>query len=295
MTPFDQKTANTIKRVPFVITDEERGLLPRFANRPPAAALPQESSGLTRRYPPYPERYTFEPSERWVRAVVGDVAVVDSRSQILVWEPRHKVPEYGFPVEHVRTDLLTPSEGVPEPGVFYRPRTTDVKWFDLHLGERHIPFAAWAWNEPGLEGYLGVNWFLGVLDGWYEEDQPVMTHPRDPHNRVDALPSSRHVAVKVNGRVIAETNDPVLVYETGLPTRYYFPIEAVDFSALTETEDWSECPYKGYSDRYWRSSEGEDLIAWSYSDPRPELSVIAGRIAFYNERVELLVDGESVN
>ncbi|WP_082198236.1 DUF427 domain-containing protein [Paenibacillus sp. FJAT-27812] len=295
MTHHDPSTSISINRVPFIISDAERRDIPRFEKRPIDAILPTESLTLTRRFVPYPDRFTFESSARWIRAVVGDIAVVDSRSQILVWEPRHKVPEYGFPIEHVRTDLLIPSQERPEPREFYRPQTTDVSWFDLKLGERHIPFAAWSWNVEGLKGYLGVNWFNGVLDGWFEEDQPVMTHPRDPYNRVDALPSSRHVVVWANGRVIAETHDPVLVYETGLPVRYYFPVADVDFSTLVKTDYWSECPYKGYSDGYWRLSEDDVNIAWSYSDPRPELSEIAGRIAFYNDRVQLVVDGEREN
>src|SRR3954469_12040078 len=92
---------------------------------------PTESELLARRFPRYPDRFTYEPSSRWVRGLLDGVAIVDSRHQILVWEPGHKVPEYGFPVEHVRTDLLEPGND-PALG-YWRPQTTDVTWFDLAL------------------------------------------------------------------------------------------------------------------------------------------------------------------
>ncbi|MET0447378.1 MAG: DUF427 domain-containing protein [Aeromicrobium sp.] len=259
-------------------------------------SLPPQTAGLVRRFPSYPEVWSFEPSARWVRGIVDDVTVVDSRHQILVWEPRHKVPEYGFARGDVRTDLLVPGEPPAADRGFYRPRRPPAEWFDLRVGDRIVRHAAWRWDVPELADYLGVNWFAGVLDRWLEEDEVVMTHPRDPFSRVDALPSSRHVVVSYRGRVLAESADTVIVYETGLPPRYYFPPEAVDLSALEPSATWSECPYKGYATRYWSlpASAGEPGItdvAWSYADPKPVLSVIAGRIAFFSERVDLVLDG----
>jgi uncharacterized protein (DUF427 family) len=254
--------------------------------------LPAESDLLQRRFPEYPDHFTFEPSDRWVRGIVGDIAVVDSRHQVLVWEPRHKVPEYGFPIEHVRADLLRPSAAAPERGRFYRPRTTAVTWFDLHVDGRVVEHAAWRWDVEGLEDHLAVNWSRGVLDAWYEEDEVVMTHPRDPHNRVDALPSSRHLVVSLHGTVLADTHSPVVVYETGLPIRWYVPRSDVRFDALLPSGGWSECPYKGYATDYWSSADGSVAdVAWSYPDPKPAVAAIRDHVAFYNEKVEIRVDG----
>lgn len=252
---------------------------------------PTPSDTLVRRYPERPTTWSFEPSERRVRGLVDDVALVDSREPILVWEPRHKVPEYGFPVADVRTDLLETTDTAPADGLYYRPRRPVRQWFHARVGDRLIEHAAWRWDVPGLEDYLGVTWFPGVLDGWLEEDEPVITHPRDPHVRVDALASDRHVVVRHGDLVIAESRRPVAVFETELPTRWYLPVEDVDLDALTVSDTWSECPYKGRTTGYW--SLGPDLpdIAWSYATPFPAVGAIAGRIAFYSEKVEVVVDG----
>lgn len=253
-------------------------------------AAPGESAVLTRHFPRYPDRFTWEPSSRWVRGVVGDVAVVDSRHQILVWEPGHKVPEYGFPESHVRTDLLVPGSAPEQQR--WRPATKDVAWFDLVDGDRRIPAAAWRWTVPGLEHYIGVSWFPGVLDGWFEEDEPVITHPRDPGSRIDVLPTSRHVVVRVDGEQVAESSTAVVLYEHGLPARFYLPAADLRWEALTPVDLRTTCPYKGEADRYWAlASAPEREIAWSYSAPFHQVSAIKDRIAFYNERVELVVDG----
>lgn len=253
---------------------------------------PAESAGLARRFPAYPDHFTFEPSSRWVRGLVGDLAVVDSRHQILLWEPGHKVPEYGFPLEHVRTDLLEPSGGRPAiADEYWRPKTLDVQWFDLFVPGRRITAAAWRWNVPGLERYIAVSWYPGVIDGWFEEDEPVITHPRDPANRVDVVPSSRHVEILNGGHTLAESTRPTLLFEKGLPTRFYLPPEDVDLALLEPVQLTSTCPYKGEADRYWRLRAGGEEIAWSYSAPFHQVSGITGLIAFYNERVELRVDG----
>lgn len=260
----------------------------------PTAANPihdiPEAPAIPRRFPRYPDHFTWEPSSRWVRGVVGDVAVVDSRHQILVWEPGHKVPEYAFPEAQVRTDLLVPGSA-PEHH-YWRPATKDVEWFDLVVGDRRIPAAAWRWAQPGLEHYVGVSWYTSVLDGWFEEDEPVITHPRDPGSRIDVIASSRHVLVRIDGQEVAESSHPVVLFEHGLPARFYLPAEDVRWEALEPVDLATTCPYKGRADRYWALRSAPDReIAWSYSAPFHQVSAIKDRIAFYNERVELIVDG----
>jgi uncharacterized protein (DUF427 family) len=254
---------------------------------PPA---PVENERLTRRFPAYPDRFTFEPSSRWVRGVAQDIAVVDSRHQLLVWEPQAKVPEYAFPLEHVRMDLLEPVARPAAVDRYWRPRTRGVEWFDLEVG-RCVTGAAWKWNVAGLESYISLSWYPGVLDAWYEEDELVITHPRDPANRVDVVASSRQVEIRSGDRLIAASSRPTLLFEQGLPTRFYLPPGDVDWSKLEPVNVTNTCPYKGESNRYWRLHGGEEEIAWCYSAPFDQVSAIAGLIAFYNERVELTVDG----
>jgi uncharacterized protein (DUF427 family) len=200
-----------------------------------------------------------EPSPKWVRAFLGGVAVVDSTRAHLVWERPY--PTYYFPVEDVRTDLLDPS--------VYR-----------HLEP----------GPAGLPDLVTVEW--EAMDHWFEEDEEVYVHPRSPYARVDVLPSSRHVQVVVDGEVIAESHRPVLLFETGLPTRYYFRKTDVRMDLLTPTDTQSRCPYKGIA-RYW-SVNGDRRhkdLAWGYDFPLPESIRIAGHVAFYNHRVELYIDG----
>jgi uncharacterized protein (DUF427 family) len=129
---------------------------------------------------------------------------------------------------------------------------------------------------------------------WYEEDEEVFVHPRDPYHRVDILESSRHVKVRVNGEVVAETERSKVLFETGLPPRYYFPPEDVREDMLVESDKTTRCPYKGIAS-YWSVEAGgervEDLI-WSYQDPIPEAAKIEGHLCVFNERTDFEVDGE---
>ncbi|MFF9565114.1 DUF427 domain-containing protein [Leifsonia sp. NPDC014704] len=254
--------------------------------------LPPVTETLVQRFPAYPDVWSFHPSERWVRGFVDGTAVVDSHRQLLVWEPRHKVPEYGFPLEDVRTDLLVETDAPEGDLGYYRPRRPPAQWFDLHVGDRVVKHAAWRWPAPELAGFLGVSWFPGVLDRWLEEEQPVFAHPRDPFSRVDALPSSRRVTVSRDGVVLADSDETVVVYETGLIPRYYFPPEHVRFDLLAPATTLTECPYKGHTTGYWSTADGAlDDIAWTYGEPSTDVIAIAGRIAFYTERLDLTVDG----
>jgi uncharacterized protein (DUF427 family) len=131
------------------------------------------------------------------------------------------------------------------------------------------------------------------MDAWFEEDEEVFTHARDPYTRVDILASSRHVRVEVGGLTIAETTQPTLLFETGLPTRYYVPKPHVRMDLLTPTETATHCPYKGQA-AYWSVRIGDELvpdIAWSYPTPLPESQKIAGLVCFYPDKVDLYVDG----
>jgi uncharacterized protein (DUF427 family) len=132
------------------------------------------------------------------------------------------------------------------------------------------------------------------MDAWFEEDEEVYVHPRDPHKRVDAIPSSRNVRIEVDGVEIANTNRPTLLFETGLPTRYYISRADVRLDLLEPTETMTQCPYKGRA-QYWSIKTGEKVhkdFVWSYPFPIPECPKIEKLMAFFNERVDIYVDGE---
>jgi uncharacterized protein (DUF427 family) len=131
------------------------------------------------------------------------------------------------------------------------------------------------------------------MDAWFEEDEEVFVHPRSPYTRVDILPSSRHVRVERDGVVLAESTHAHLLLETGLPPRWYLPKVDVRMELLHANDHTSECPYKGEA-RYWSAHvDGRVVpdIAWSYPTPLPESERVAGLVCFYNERVDLIVDG----
>jgi uncharacterized protein (DUF427 family) len=237
-----------------------------------------------------------EPSDKWVRAYAAGTAVVDTREPLLFYEDVFPVPGYAFAQRDVRMDLLRPAVGEPprEP-FFFLPKGPVAQWFDLEVDGRTIPHAAWTRDAPELADRIVFSWQPGVLDRWMEESEEVFGHPRDPYKRVEALASSRHVVVSLNGVTLADSTDPVLLFETHLPTRYYLPARDVNFDALSPSSNTSMCPYKGLADRYWDAvhEPGEANVAWSYSQPFRAVEKIKDKVAFYNELVDIAIDGDA--
>ncbi|MFC8342568.1 DUF427 domain-containing protein [Streptomyces sp. NPDC057280] len=239
-----------------------------------------------------PEGLLWEPSERWVRGRKGEVTVVDSRHPVLVWEPGVPVPLYAFPRAEVREDLLRPAKNPP-----MGTHTGSQIFYDLGVDGDLLENAAWTFPAADLADHIAFEWFRRVgrgLDHWYEEEEEIFIHPRDPHKRVDAIASSRHVVVEIDGTVVADTHRPVLLFETGLPTRYYIPREDVRLDLLTPTDHHTGCPYKGTAE-YWSWQGGTDIpsnLVWSYPEPLPAVGAIQGLLAFYNEAVAITVDDE---
>ncbi|MHA6765583.1 DUF427 domain-containing protein [Streptacidiphilus sp. PAMC 29251] len=257
----------------------------------------EATTPVVRRHPVPEDAITWEPSARRVRGTKGDTTVVDSGRPVLVWEPGQAVPLYAFPRADVRAGLLRPA-AEPDTG---RHSGSEV-FYDLVLDDgTTVANAAWTFPGEDLADYIAFEWFQRVgrgLDHWFEEEEEIFVHPRDPYKRVDALQSSRHIQVEINGVLVADTRQPVLLFETRLPTRYYIPREDVRLDLFTPTELRTACPYKGTAE-YWSltTADGADggtppNIAWSYPDPIPAAQTVRGHIAFYNEAVDITVDGE---
>ena len=229
-------------------------------------------------------RIRIEPSAKRVRLYIGGVLVADTTRPMLVWEQPH-YPTYYLPVADVRPELLE-----AEPGRKHSPSRGDAQTFTLVAGSKRVAAAALRYADSPIEELRELIRFeWDALDSWFEEDEEVFTHPRDPYSRVDILPSSRHVRVAVDGVTVAESSSPRLLFETGLPVRYYLPKTHVRMDLLTPTETATHCPYKGQAE-YW-SVNGRVDLAWSYPTPLPESQKVAGLIAFYNEKVDIYVDG----
>lgn len=239
-----------------------------------------------------------EPSPRHVRVRLGDTLVADSyRALLLVWYGRGKLPTYCLPAADVRTDLLRPSSPPGAgPGLTFD--------HDVVVGNRRVERVARSLavvpEGLGLEDVEGAErlagtwtfaWDAGLT--WLEEAQEVHVHARDPRHRVDAVPSDRRVRIERDGVLLAESDRPVALFETTLPTRWYLPMEDVRADVLVPSDTVSSCPYKGTA-RYWSVRVGDTIrrdLVWSYPDPIAECPAIAGLAAFFDERVDVTIDG----
>lgn len=231
-----------------------------------------------------------EPTPRWVRVRFAGQVIADSRRALLLRQySREQLPSYYFPQDAVRMDTLVAGT---DPGP-----DEEVSWRSVQVGDEVATNAAWIVRRPpqglaALAAHVSFAW--GRMDAWYEEEEEVFVHARDPYKRVDVLPSSRHVRVTVDGALVAETRRPHLLFETSLPTRYYIPREDVRMELLEPTSLKTRCPYKGIAS-YWNVRTGERTaqnVVWSYPDPIAECPRIRGLLSFFNERVDLTVDGE---
>jgi uncharacterized protein (DUF427 family) len=232
------------------------------------------------------------PVPRRVRAFLGGEKVLDTTGALYVWEwPNY--PQYYIPLADVRQDLLE-SEGHTQ-----QTGRGIVEVRGLRVGTEYRPRAARVLAESpiaGLNGTVRFDW--AAMDAWFEEDEQVFVHPRSPYTRVDALRSGRPLRVELDGVVLAEASSSVMVFETGLPTRYYLSRTDVDFTHLIPTGTVTACPYKGVTSAYWSIQAGGTVhpdLAWSYDFPTAPLLPIAGMIAFYNEKVDLTLDGRQLD
>jgi uncharacterized protein (DUF427 family) len=231
----------------------------------------------------------IEPVPRRIRATLGGVTIFDTTRAIYLWEwPNY--PQYYVPLADV-----TPGVLVDENHEQRLSRGT-ARRHGLGAGGQTRSAASRVYGADALEGLDGmVRFEWDALDAWYEEDEQVFVHPRNPYTRVDALRSTRHVRVQLDGILLADSESTVMVFETGLPTRYYFNRTEINFGALVATDTETACPYKGKTTGYWSvvtpNARYEDL-AWSYDFPTRQLQPITGLIAFYNEKVDTFLDGK---
>jgi uncharacterized protein (DUF427 family) len=230
-----------------------------------------------------------EPVPRRIRAMLAGEVILDTTRALYVWEwPSY--PQYYIPFGDVNTAYLVDEQHLEQlkRGLAQR--------YGLLVGEVSRPKAARVYTESTVAGLTGTARFeWAALDSWLEEDEEVFVHPRNPYTRVDALRSTRHVRIELDGVVLADSSAPVMVFETGLPTRYYFNRSEVSFDHLVATDTVTSCPYKGMTSGYWSVRIGGELhpdVAWAYDFPTREVSPIAGLVSFYNEIVDVVLDGE---
>lgn len=244
----------------------------------------------------------YEPVAKRIRAYAGDAQVVDSTSAVLVWEPGRVVPTYAVPLADllvpVNPSVEQPAAEPPRPGSLIFPdqpftrHSTPGQALDLLVPSRPLTGAAFRPDDPDLREFAVLD--FGALDRWVEEDEEIMAHPHDPFARIDIRESSRHVRVELDGEVLAESTRPRILFETGLPPRYYLPPEDVRQDLLRPSPSHTVCAYKGQAS-YHSLTLGdrviEDLV-WHYPDPLIDAAAVGGYLSFYNEKVDIIVDGQ---
>jgi uncharacterized protein (DUF427 family) len=252
----------------------------------------------------------YEPTAKRIRAVLSGETVVDSTRAVLLWEPRRIVPSYAVPEDDVRGELVPAGAagadgvdqlGVRVPALSERPvldpripfaaHSAEGDAVDVRAGGQVRPGAGFRPSDADLAGYVVLD--FGAFDAWYEEDEHNLAHPRDPFHRIDVLTSSREISLELDGQVLARSSRPVLLFETMLPTRYYLPPEDIR-AELIPSETRTYCAYKGQAS-YWSIPVGDGLvadIAWAYQHPLHDALKVRGLIAFFDERVDVVVDGE---
>jgi len=233
-------------------------------------------------------------SPRHVRVMFGGATIADSKRVKLLREAG-TLPVYYFPAADVRSETMVPSERRA-----HCPYKGEAAYWSLQVGEKSARDAVWSYVRPrpeasALRDHLAFEW--NKMDRWYEEDEEIFVHPRDPYKRVDVLASKRHVRVVLDGHVLADTRRPHLLFETNHPVRYYIPEEDARMELLESSRTTSRCPYKGIAS-YWSVRLGSELyedLVWSYRETIPECPKIKGLLCFFPERgAEIYVDGEKL-
>ncbi|MDH3426291.1 MAG: DUF427 domain-containing protein [Acidimicrobiia bacterium] len=235
-------------------------------------------------------RVRVEDGPKRIRVYLGGELIADTTHAKAVWEKKF-YPVYYFPPQDVRTELLTATETTKN-----SPSRGEAQFMSVKGGDRTVEDAAYTHADSPIEeisGYIAFDW--NAMDHWFEEDEEVFVHARDPYTRIDVVRSSRHVEVVVDGVKVADSHQPTMLFETGLPTRYYLPKTDVRMDLLTANPDLkTHCPYKGTADYWSVPGDGEpaENVVWSYKHTTHESSKIAGLVAFYDEKVDVYLDGE---
>jgi uncharacterized protein (DUF427 family) len=223
--------------------------------------------------------------------IIGGETVADSSRALLLQESGLQ-PIYYFPPEDVRSDLLEPTDKHT-----HCPKKGEASYYTISVGERVVKNGAWYYPDPidgapAITGLIAFYW--DKVDTWMEEDEEVIGHARDPYHRIDLRKTSRHIRISLEGQLLAETTRAVALFESNLPTRWYIPGEDVVAELVPSDKD-TICPYKGHAGYYSVRLENGELIEdliWYYADPFSDALGVAGLLCFYNEQVDIELDGE---
>ncbi len=247
--------------------------------------------------PPPPGRTIYlEPTPKRIRVEVGGEVIADSRNAFMLHESGLQ-PTYYFPPEDVRADVLEATDRTT-----HCPKKGDASYYTITAGGETVENGAWYYPEPLAEApFLKdlIAFYFDRMGRWLEEGEEIGVHPRDPYHRIDVVSTDRHIRVSAGGELLAETDDALALFESNLPPRWYIPREDI-VAELQPSDTVTRCPYKGTASYFsvnpgggngQAGAEGKDLI-WYYTHPLPEVGRIAGLLCFFNEKVDIELDGE---
>jgi uncharacterized protein (DUF427 family) len=251
----------------------------------------------------------YHPTAKRIRAFVGGDVVVDSTTAWIVWEPQRVVPSHAVLHGDIHGALVETSQeaaterhdvqlgdGPPvlDPRTGFAVHTTPGRAFDIVTDATTLTGAAFVPSDPRFDGYAILD--FSAFDEWREEEELLVAHARDPFKTVDTRRSSRRVVVQIAGTTVADSTRSTMLFETYLPTRYYLPREDVRMDLLHPTETITACAYKGIAS-YWSAIIDDtvvDDVAWSFTQPHNYATAVKDLLAFFNERVDITVDGERI-
>jgi uncharacterized protein (DUF427 family) len=251
--------------------------------------LGKQPAGTFNFEPPPPGRTLYlEPTPKRLRVEVGGVTIADSRRAMMLHESGQQ-PIYYFPPQDVRADVLEDSERHT-----HCPKKGDASYYTIRAGGEVVKDGAWYYPDP-LQGAPPIKdliaFYFNRMGRWLEEGEQIGVHPRDPYHRVDVLATDRHIRISLDGTLLAETDRALALFESNLPARWYLPIEDVR-AELAPSDTVTRCPYKGTASYYSVKLEGGKDLVWYYEQPLDEVGRIKGLACFFNEKVDIELDGE---
>jgi uncharacterized protein (DUF427 family) len=254
-----------------------------------AGPLGKQPAGTFNFEPPPPGRALYlEPTPKRLRVEVGGVRIADSRRAMVLHESGQQ-PIYYFPPEDVRADVLEDSDRHT-----HCPKKGDASYYTIRAGGEVVKDGAWYYPAP-LPGAPPIKdliaFYFNRMGRWLEEGEEIGVHPRDPYHRVDVLATDRHIGISLDGTLLAETDRALALFESNLPTRWYLPIEDV-LAELEPSDTVTRCPYKGTASYCSVKLEGGKDLIWYYEQPLDEVGRIRGLVCFFNEKVDIELDGE---
>jgi uncharacterized protein (DUF427 family) len=251
--------------------------------------LGKQPAGTFNFEPPPPGKTLYlEPTPKRLRVEVGGVTIADSRRATMLHESGQQ-PIYYFPPQDVRADVLEDSDRHT-----HCPKKGDASYYTIRAGGEEVKDGAWYYPDPlpGAPPIKGlIAFYFNRMGRWLEEGEEIGVHPRDPYHRVDVLATDRHIRISLEGTVLAETDRALALFESNLPTRWYLPIEDVKVE-LEPSDTITRCPYKGAASYYTAKVPGGKDLVWYYTQPLDEVGRVKGLVCFFNEKVDVELDGE---